>query len=146
MTTPITTAEPRRTGRRIRRGLAIAGIATAAVVAMPVAAFADDKNNGKTLGFFNDSVCTEQVYAGTQLRAEGTATRNGAKFFVYKDGSQIFNTTPNVAGFAAEFRPEFGNFPGAGWYQVCAVNKQTTLTYATVRLRTDSDVPPLIWG
>jgi hypothetical protein len=126
---------------RIRRTVALAAVAVGAALALPGVAHAADSTSGKTLGFFNDSVCTAQVWAGYQVRAEGTATRNGAKFFVYKDGAPVYHTAPTSSGFAAEFRSQWGNFPGAGWYQVCAVNKQTTLTYATVRLRTDANVP-----
>jgi len=135
------TASPSPSRVRVRRGLAVAALAVGAALALPGVAQAADSTNGKTLGFLNDSVCTAQAWAGSQVRAEGTATRNGAKFFVYKDGAPVYNTTPTSGGFAAEFRSRWGTFPGAGWYQVCAVNKQTTLTYATVRLRTDGDVP-----
>ena len=129
-----------RRGLSIRRGLVVAGITGAAIAALPTAAFADDAFNGKTLGFLNDSVCSRQAYAGYQVRAEGTATKSGAKFFLYKDGAPAYNTSPTSSGFAAEFRTAYGTFTGPGWYQVCAVNKQSTLTYATVRLRTDNDV------
>ena len=60
---------------------------------------------------------------------------------MYKDGvligSSAFDTT---SGYAAEYRTSFGNFPGAGSYTVCGLNKQTTNTFVTVRVRSDAEI------
>ena len=45
-----------------------------------------------------------------------------------------------TSGYAAEFRSYWGNFPGAGYYTICALNKQTTNTFVTVRVRSDAEI------
>ena len=125
--------------RRIRRAaLVVGGLTAIGIVALPGAAFADTYN----AAFLNtgQSICSSQ-FASYQAKLDGTATNKGAKFRVYKDGAQIgasFNDTTN--GYSAEFRTSLGNFPGPGYYTICGLNKQTTNSFVTVRVRTDGEI------
>jgi hypothetical protein len=75
-----------------------------------------------------------------QVRVDGTATNQGAKFRVYRNGAEMANSpSPNTTAYAAEFRTAYGNFPGPGNYTVCALNKATTNTFVTLRLRSDGE-------
>jgi hypothetical protein len=84
------------------------------------------------------TVCVQQ-YANYQVRGEGTATKAGARFAVYRNGVQIYSTTNTTSGFAAEFRTAWWNFPGPGSYQVCAQNRNSTNTLVNIRILTDAE-------
>src|SRR5512135_2089839 len=121
-----------RTGRIAVLSAAVAGIAA---LALPTAAHADTFT-GQFLGP-NQSACVSQ-YASYQVRAEGTATNRGVKFRVYRDGVQIAaSPTDTTTGYAAEYRTSWGNFPGPAYYSICALNKQTTNSFVTLRVRSD---------
>ncbi|OLB79381.1 MAG: hypothetical protein AUI14_10510 [Actinobacteria bacterium 13_2_20CM_2_71_6] len=125
--------------RRIRRtAIIIGGIAAAGIVALPGVANADTYVAQRLSP--GGSQCASQ-YAGYQARTEGTASNAGAKFRVYKDGAQIAaSANPTTSGFTAEFRTSWGNFPGPGYYTICADNKQATNTFVTLRVRTDAEI------
>jgi hypothetical protein len=124
-----------RIGRIAVLSAAVAGIGA---LALPAAAQAD-AYVGQFLGP-NQSTCSSQ-YASYQVRVDGTASNRGAKFRVYKDGAQIAaSPTDTASGYAAEFRGFWGNFPGPGYYTICALNKQTSNTFVTVRVRSDAEI------
>ena len=125
--------------RRIRRAaILVGGLTVAGIVALPAAAFADTSNSGIVTP--GGSLCATQ-HASYQVRVEGTAGNKGAKFKVYKDGVLIGSSpTDTTSGYAAEYRTSFGNFPGAGNYTVCGLNKLTTNTFVTVRVRSDAEI------
>ncbi|HKT03866.1 MAG TPA: hypothetical protein VJT31_30415 [Rugosimonospora sp.] len=124
-----------RTGRLAVLTAAVAGIGA---FALPAAAHADSYT-GQFLGT-GQSACVSQ-YASYQVRVDGTASNMGAKFRVYRNGVQIAaSPTDTTAGYAAEFRSSWGNFPGAGYYTLCALNKQSTNSFVTVRVRGDAEI------
>ena len=82
-------------------------------------------------------VCAEQ-YANYQVRVEGLANKS-LHFRVFRNGFAI-QSYPGSTAFASELRSSWGNFPGAGYYKVCAVNNTTTNNWASVSIRTDSEI------
>jgi hypothetical protein len=127
-----------RTNRVRRAAIVAGGFAAIGALALPAAAFADSYA-GQFLTT-NQSVCTSQ-YAGYQARVDGTASNQGAKFRVYKDGAQIAaSATQTTGGYAAEFRTSAHTFSGPGYYSICALNKEAGNTFATVRVRTDREI------
>jgi hypothetical protein len=84
-------------------------------------------------------VCSATQYASYQVRADGWATAQGAKFKLLRNGVVITNTPGRATQWAAEYRSAYGTFPGAGYYSVCAQNTGTTNTIVTLQLRTDSE-------
>jgi hypothetical protein len=125
--------------RRIRRAaLVIGGLTAAGIVALPAAAFADTSNAGLVTP--GGSLCATQS-ANYQVRVEGTASKLGAKFRVYRNGVLITASMVDTSGgYSAELRTSAGNFPGPGSYTLCGLNKQTTNTFVTVRVRTDAEI------
>ena len=83
------------------------------------------------------SICAEQ-YAGYQVRVEGLANKS-LHFRVFRNGFAIQSFQGSTA-FASEMRTSWGNFPGAGYYKVCAVNNTTMNNWASVSIRTDSEI------
>lgn len=71
-------------------------------------------------------VCLNQQYAGFSADAQGTASGSGAQFTVQYGTTNIYQTTNTTAGFHAIFSSSYGNFPGPGYYRVCARNTGTT--------------------
>jgi hypothetical protein len=82
-------------------------------------------------------VCAEQ-YASYQVRAEGLANKP-LHFRVFRNGFAI-QSYPGSTAFASELRRSWGNFPGPGFYKVCAVNNTSTNNWASVSIRTDSEI------
>src|SRR5690349_10606768 len=124
-----------RTGRTAVLTAALAGVAA---FALPGAAHAD-AYTGQFLGS-GQSACTSQ-YASYQVRVDGTASNLGAKFRVYRNGVQIAaSPSDTTSGYSAEFRSYWGNFPGAGYYTICALNKQASNTFVTVHVRSDAEI------
>ena len=82
------------------------------------------------------SHCVSQ-YAGFQVRGDGWATGGGARFKLLKAGTVLEATPGRVTGWAAERRASYGNFPGPGFYSVCAYNTGDTRTTATLQIRSD---------
>jgi hypothetical protein len=127
-----------RTSRIRRASMIIAGAAAVGAVVAPAAAFANTYT-GQFLGP-GQSACISQ-YAAYQVRIDTTATARGAKFRLYRNGSQVAaSPTPTTTAWSAEYRTAFGNFPGPGDYSLCAVNSGTTNTFVTLRVRSDGEI------
>jgi hypothetical protein len=120
-----------------RAAIVTAGAAGALFVLAPTAAHANVGWGGTVTP--GGTACVQQ-YASSAVRGEGTATRSGARFAVYKDGAQLYSTGNTASGFAAELRSMWGNFPGPGYYQVCASNRNATNTLVNIRVLVDSEL------
>ncbi len=74
------------------------------------------------------------------MRFDATGSNKGDKFRVYHNGTQIgASATDTTIAYAAEFRTSYGNFPGAGTYTICALNKQTTNSFVSLQIRSDGE-------
>ncbi|WP_037604130.1 hypothetical protein [Streptacidiphilus rugosus] len=84
--------------------------------------------------------CVQQ-YAGYQVRGDGQATGQGAKFKIQFNGATVPGTgSPGlVSAWAAELRTSLHTFPGAGYYTACVTNNGTTDTNVRLQLRTDAE-------
>lgn len=126
----------RRTiGRRIITAVAVTGAAAAlsAVGAGPASA----QQYGSYPLAPGQGQCTPAQYAGYQVRGDAWATGQGAKFKLLRNGAVVWNTPTRATVAAVELRSVYGNFPGPGYYSLCAQNTGTTNTIATLQLRTD---------
>ena len=85
------------------------------------------------------TVCTQSQYAAFQVRGDGSATVDGAKFKLVRNGGVVANTPTRVNNYAIELRSAYGTFPGPGYYSLCATNTGTRNTLATVQIRTDNE-------
>jgi hypothetical protein len=85
------------------------------------------------------STCVTQ-YARYQVRGDGWATAGGARFKLLYNGQVLDATAGRVTAWAVERRTSYGNFPGPGYYAVCAYNTGTTNTTAQLSIRTDAEV------
>jgi hypothetical protein len=120
---------------RVAAGILATGAATAFALAGASAANAGPPASTPLAP--GQGTCTASEYASYQVRGDGWATAQGAKFKLLYNG-QVVTSTPNRANaWAAEFRSAFGNFPGPGYYSVCAQNTGTANTIATLQIRTD---------
>ena len=117
-------------------GLAAVSAVAASAIAGATSASADTFN---TYGLTPGQTACAQQYASYQARVDGTATAGGAKFKVLKNGAVITNTPTRANQYAAEFRSAYGNFPGPGYYSLCATNTGTTNTIVTLHVRTDGE-------
>jgi hypothetical protein len=132
-----------RRARGIRRAAVIAGFAGAVLVALPTAAMANTGWGG-TLSP-GATACVGQQ-ANYRVRGEGYSggPQGGPlKYTLYKDGV-VVDTTPagGATAWAAERRTEYGNFPGAGFYTVCAKNNKTVPILTNIRILVDTDKFP----
>ena len=84
------------------------------------------------------STCVSQ-YAAYQVRGQGTATADGARFKVLRNGVVVQATPGRVTSWSTEMRSWYGNFPGPGSYSVCAYNTGTRSTAVTLSLLTDGE-------
>lgn len=132
-TTP--TNATRRLATRIGTGLAIT--ATAAALSFSGAGSAAASQYGSYALAPGQGACSPAQYASYQVRADGWATGQGAKFKLLRNGQVVQNTPYRVPSWAVERRSAYGNFPGPGYYSVCAQNTGTTNTIVTLQLRTD---------
>jgi hypothetical protein len=137
----LTTVAPRtaRTGRarRGRVGLAAAAAAVAALVGLSGSAQAAQVTT-RTLAP-GASACVTQ-YAGFQARGTGWATADGARFKLLRNGQVVVAAPGRSTSWSAEVRSAYGNFPGPGYYAVCAHNTGTRNTTVTLELRTDAEI------
>ena len=85
------------------------------------------------------TVCSPSQYAAFQVRGDGWATVDGAKFKLVRNGGVVANTATRVNNYAIELRTSYGTFPGPGYYSLCATNTGTHNTLATVQIRTDNE-------
>ncbi|GEM_PF-1177718 len=127
---------PSRSARRLRRGAVIAGLAGAALVALPSTAFASQSYSGPVA--YYQAVCRNQ-FANYQVRMDGSADRN-VSFTVYKNGNLLDWRVVSAAAF--EYRTSFGTFPGPGTYKICATNNVAGSPTAKVviNVRTDAEI------
>jgi hypothetical protein len=136
----MTTSTSTRTRHLRRATVLVGGLAATAAVALaaPGAAFADTRNAQQLTP--GQSTCASQD-ARYQVRLEGTATKSGAKFRIYRNGVLLYGFPGDTSTTAtAEYRTSLGNFPGPGTYTICALNKQATNTFATLRVRSDAEI------
>jgi len=125
-----------RSATRLRRLATIAGAAGALAVLAPAAAQAEPIGWGGTLQY-TQTHCFTRTADNTvyQVRAEGSATGNGARFRFLRNGV-VLNSTPfdTATAFAAERRTSYGNYPGPGTYEICAANHYTTNTLVNLHI------------
>ena len=135
-----TAASTTRTGRlatRIGTGLAVAG--AAAVLSIGGATAASASSYGSAPVSPGQGTCSFSQYAAFQVRADGWATNQGAKFKLLRNGQVVANSSTRVNTWSVELRTSYGNFPGPGYYTICAQNTGTLNTIATLQLRTDNE-------
>jgi hypothetical protein len=122
-------------GRRIAAGVAATGAALAITLAgAGSASAATVPGTNLSPGY---GACGPAAYAGYQVHAEGTATNQGAKFKLLRNGVVIDNTPTRQNSWVVERRTSWGNFPGPGYYSVCAQNTGTANTTVTLTLLVD---------
>lgn len=126
----------RSTMSRIGRTAALTGLAAAAVLGSATAAQAGTSNTVVLAP--GQGACVQQ-YANCQVRGEGTASGQGAKFKLTRNGTVINNTPGRANNWAVELRSSSGNFPGPGNYAACATNTGTTNTTVYLQILTDSE-------
>ena len=123
------------TARKIITSLAVAG--AAAAISVGGASTASAQQYGSYALSPGAGQCTPTQYASNQVRADASATADGAKFKLVRNGVVVANTANRANIWAMELRSAYGNFPGPGYYSVCAQNTGTRNTVATLQLRTD---------
>ncbi|GIH22119.1 hypothetical protein Aph01nite_04290 [Acrocarpospora phusangensis] len=123
--------------RRIALGVAaLAAGATVLTVSSPAHALA---GWGGTLT--PGSVACVGQYAATKVQGDGTATNDGAKFFIYKNGVLVFTTGGRVPYFLKALTATSSPaFPGPDAYTVCAKNTGATNTLVNMHIATDGEV------
>lgn len=124
--------------RKIITSLAVTGAAAAFSVAGAGAASAQQYGSYPLSP--GQGQCTPAQYAGYQVRGDATATAQGAKFKLLRNGAVVANTPNRANSWSIELRSSWGNFPGPGYYSLCAQNTGTTNTTATLQLRTDAEI------
>lgn len=118
---------------------AVLATGAAGAIALAGAGAANAQSLSTTALSPGQGVCSASQYASYQVRADGTATGQGAKFKLLRNGVVITTTAGRVNNWAFESRTAYGNFAGPGYYSVCAQNTGTTNTIVTLQLRTDSE-------
>lgn len=126
----------RLTKSHIARAAVLTGLSASILIGSAAAANAA---TGTTVTLSPGAQACVQQYASYQVRGEGTATGQGAKFKLTHNGVVVNGSPGLVTGWAAEARTSFGNFPGPGYYVVCATNNGTAKTTATLLIRTDGE-------
>ena len=137
VSTTSTTRSLRSTARRVGTGLAIVGAAAALSVVGTGAASA--QQTGTYALSPGMGQCTPTQYASYQVRGDATATAQGAKFKLLRNGVVVASTPSRANAYAVELRSSYGTFPGPGYYSLCAQNTGTTNTIAYLQLRTDGE-------
>jgi hypothetical protein len=133
-TSAVPTAHRSRVRRLSRAAAAIAGLAGAAVIALPGAAFAN-YGWGGTLSP-GSTACVGQQ-ANYQVRGEGNSY-GPVKYTLYRDGVLVA-TSGGVTAYAVERRSSLGNFPGPGFYTLCGKNNQGSGILTNIRILVDGD-------
>jgi hypothetical protein len=128
----------RKATTRLGTLAAAAGLATLAVAAFSTPAFASQSFEGRLRP--GEQQCRVQ-YASYQVRAQGTATNQGAKFKVQYNGLTVPGTGSAglVPSWIGEARVSYGTFPGPGYYTACVTNNGTANTNVSLVLRTDGE-------
>ncbi|GAA0424254.1 hypothetical protein Acor_45050 [Acrocarpospora corrugata] len=122
--------------RRIALGFAAlaagAGVLTTASPAHALAGWGGTLTPG--------SVACVGQYAGTKVQGDGTATGDGAKFFIYRSGVLAYATPGRVTGWVQGLTStSVPPFPGAGDYTVCAKNTGNANTLVNMHIATDGE-------
>lgn len=136
-TNTVATTVMRRLATRIGTGLAITG--TAAALSFAGAGSASASTSASTQLAPGLGICTAAQYGSYQVRVDGSATGQGAKFKLLRNGVVILNTPTRAPSWAPELRSAYGTFPGPGYYSVCAQNTGAANTIVNLQLRTDSE-------
>ena len=137
MTRTSTSTAKRSIAARITAGLAAAGAAAALTLGGAAAASAAPPSSTPLSP--GQGFCTVNQYAAYQVRADGSATGQGVKFKLLRNGVVVTSTPGRANYWAAEYRTSFGNFPGPGYYAVCAQNTGTANSTVTIQIRTDAE-------
>lgn len=119
---------------------ALTGTAAALAVLAPTAAQAEPIGWGGTLTqgqvYCFSRTAGPEVY---QVRAEGTATRMGARFRFLYNGQVLDNSADTAISFTAERRTSRGNYPGAGTYQLCAADHYASNTLVNLHILVNNE-------
>ncbi|MEU9130605.1 hypothetical protein AB0D08_21315 [Kitasatospora sp. NPDC048540] len=128
----------RRRSTRIATALTVAAASSLALLATAGTASANQFYGGTLHP--GEQRCVQQ-YAGYQVRGDGQATGQGAKFKIQYNGVTVPGTgsTGLVSAWAAELRSSYGTFPGPGYYTACVTNNGTADTNVRLQLRTDGE-------
>ena len=126
-----------RLSARIAAAVLATGAATAITLAGAAAAQAGPPTS--TVLTPGNGACSASQYASYQVRADGYATNQGAKFKLLRNGVVIQNTPTRVNAWSGELRSAYGMFPGPGYYSVCAQNTGTANTTVTLQIRSDNE-------
>jgi hypothetical protein len=84
------------------------------------------------------STCVSQ-FAAYQVRGDGSATADGARFKLIFRGAVLDATSGRTPRSSVERRTAYGTFPGADYYTYCAYNTGTRATTVQLTLRTDAE-------
>lgn len=114
----------------------LAGAATVAGVLVPTAAQAEPIGWGGTIQPGQVYCFTRYATSGVyQVRAEGDASRKGARFrFLYNGSVLQASATDTASRFNAERRTSAGNYPGPGVYEICAADHYPTPTLVNLHI------------
>jgi hypothetical protein len=85
------------------------------------------------------AACVSQ-YAGYQVRADGSATGQGARFKLLRNGAVVQATYGRVGSWSTELRSSWGYFPGPGYYAACAYNTGSSRTTVFLQISTDGEL------
>lgn len=79
-------------------------------------------------------------HANTQVHGDGTATADGAKFFIYREGVQVYSSGGRLQNWGKNITATSNPvFPGAGDYTVCAKNTGATNTLVNFYILSDGE-------
>lgn len=124
----------RSTVSRLGRVAVLTGFSVLAVLGTTTAAYAGPPSffvlSPGTVG------CTAQQ-ASDQVRADGSASGQGARFKLIRNGAVVTETPGMVNTWVYEARSD--TFPGPGTYVACATNTGTTLIRVTLQIRSDGE-------
>jgi hypothetical protein len=118
---------------------AVLATGAAGAIALAGAGAANAQSYSSTPLSPGQGACSATQYASYQVRGDGWATGQGAKFKLLRNGVVVTNTPGRVNNWAFEGRTAYGTFAGPGYYSVCAQNTGTTNTIVTLQLRTDAE-------
>ncbi|GIH97449.1 hypothetical protein ACFFMN_28725 [Planobispora siamensis] len=124
--------------RRYAAAVATTAAAATLLVTASGAAHADTYRSKNLVP--GEQYCVAQL-ADYQVRGDGTASRDGAKFKLRKSGTTwVIAGSPGLVNiFAAEGRSSLGTFLGQGSYELCATNNGVRDTFVTLRIRSDGE-------
>ncbi len=129
-------------GKRLlaRIGVGVAAAGAAAAISLAGAGAASAQVTGYANLAPGAGVCGLSQPANFQVRADGSATNQGVKFKLVRNGVVVVNTPSRVNSWVAVLRSADGTFPGAGSYSICAQNTGTMNSQVSFQLTTDYEV------